>query len=123
MTIPNAEDAEGSVDETEPCPVCGGKWRRAMSEIPWTLDTTIEGLEYIADSPDPEYGGFHPEAVKIAKNALRHLRAASCLHEACELWQIAESLECEGKTRRASQIREQASDVRDRALAKEEGNK
>ena len=29
------------------------------------------GLQYIADSPPREYGGFHPEAVKAAKAGLR----------------------------------------------------
>ncbi len=32
---------------------------------------TIEGLKYIASSPPRENGGFHPEAVKTAKAALR----------------------------------------------------
>jgi NAD-specific glutamate dehydrogenase len=29
----------------------------------------MNGLGYIADSPPPEYGGFHPNAVRIAHNA------------------------------------------------------
>lgn len=29
------------------------------------------GLKYIAESPPHEHGGFHPEAVRIAKAALR----------------------------------------------------
>ncbi len=32
------------------------------------------GLQYIADSPAREHGGFHPKAVKTAKAALRLIR-------------------------------------------------
>lgn len=37
--------------------------------------TQVEfGLQYIADSPAAQQGGFHPETVKIAKSALRLIR-------------------------------------------------
>jgi hypothetical protein len=35
-----------------------------------TRSQVIDGLKYIANSPSPKNGGFHPEAVKIAKAAL-----------------------------------------------------
>ncbi len=41
---------------------------------PSGLRWTLAGLRYIAASPPREYGGFHPETVKIAKAALWHLR-------------------------------------------------
>ena len=33
----------------------------------------MDGLRYIAKSPPRKWGGFHPEAVKIAKAALWYL--------------------------------------------------
>ena len=30
-----------------------------------------DGLEYMAESPQKEFGGFHPNAVEIAKGALK----------------------------------------------------
>ncbi len=35
----------------------------------------IERLQYIADSPDREHGGFHPEVVQTAKDAIAELTA------------------------------------------------
>lgn len=35
-----------------------------------------EGLEYIANSPAPEYGGFHPKAVETARAALAWMNQA-----------------------------------------------
>lgn len=35
----------------------------------------IERLQYIADSPDREHGGFHAEAVQTAKDAIAELTA------------------------------------------------
>ena len=32
-------------------------------------------LAYIADSPAPEHGGFHPEAIAIAQAALERMKA------------------------------------------------
>lgn len=49
----------------ETCPVC---WRRKCEGPP------ICGLYYIANSPTKENGGFHPEAVKTAKGAIRLIR-------------------------------------------------
>jgi len=37
-------------------------------------DELIEGLEYISGSPAPEWGGFHPKTVAIAKAALALIR-------------------------------------------------
>jgi len=34
----------------------------------------IGGLKYIASSPKPEDGGFHPETVRIAKVSLKEIR-------------------------------------------------
>ena len=34
----------------------------------------IRGLQYIADSPEQKYGGFHINAVTTAKNALKEIR-------------------------------------------------
>lgn len=41
---------------------------------PISLASTLSGLRYIANSPPRKWGGFHPEAVKIAKGALWHLK-------------------------------------------------
>lgn len=41
-----------------------------------SLCETVSGLRYIADSPSREYGGFHPQAVEIAKAALFYLMAS-----------------------------------------------
>lgn len=30
------------------------------------MPDVLDGLRYIADSPPPEFGGFHPEAVQTA---------------------------------------------------------
>lgn len=35
----------------------------------------IERLQYIADSPDREHGGFHPEVVQTARDAIAELTA------------------------------------------------
>jgi hypothetical protein len=35
---------------------------------------TPEGLEYIASSPSREHGGFHPNAIKAAQDALLEIR-------------------------------------------------
>lgn len=35
---------------------------------------TIDGLKYIADSPSHENGGFHPNTVAIAKDALKFIK-------------------------------------------------
>ena len=35
-----------------------------------TTREITDGLEYIATSPAPEYGGFHPNTVRIAQGAL-----------------------------------------------------
>lgn len=40
-----------------------------MKKKRWSYAET--GLRYIASSPPQEHGGFHPEAVSIAKAALR----------------------------------------------------
>ena len=42
--------------------------------VAWSLNRTIDGLKYIAESPIEEYGGFHSNTVAIAKSALHHLR-------------------------------------------------
>ena len=38
------------------------------------LKYLISNLEYMADSPPREYGGFHPQVVKTAKAALRYIK-------------------------------------------------
>jgi len=38
-----------------------------------TLTETIEHLKYIINSPNHLNGGFHPNTVEIAKNALKYL--------------------------------------------------
>jgi hypothetical protein len=38
-----------------------------------TLNDTLKGLKYIADSPPYSHGGFHPQAVQIAKMAIFHI--------------------------------------------------
>ncbi len=38
-----------------------------------TTREITDGLEYIATSPAPEYGGFHPNAVRIAQGALEEI--------------------------------------------------
>lgn len=43
-----------------------------MSDAPEGL---ISGLEYIAASPSPEYGGFPTDVVDVAKGALAHIAA------------------------------------------------
>jgi hypothetical protein len=39
--------------------------------MPKTTSSAERGLRYIAASPAREHGGFHPEAVRTAKSALR----------------------------------------------------
>jgi hypothetical protein len=39
----------------------------------------IDGLKYIADSPAKKYGGFHPNAVSVAKAALKIIEAQAAL--------------------------------------------
>jgi len=50
------------------------------------MKDVIDGLKYIAESPSREHGGFHPQTVQIAKDALaeiERLRTALLLyHEA-----------------------------------------
>lgn len=46
----------------------------------WSLRETMLALHYIAQSPPREYGGFHPNTVAIAKNALRHLKRLKTKH-------------------------------------------
>lgn len=38
-----------------------------------TTHEITDGLEYIATSPTPEFGGFHPNTVRIAKGALEEI--------------------------------------------------
>ena len=45
-----------------------------MNAKPWTMKQTLDGLRYIAKSPKPEHGGFHPQTVAIAKSALHHIK-------------------------------------------------
>ncbi len=40
----------------------------------WNFKQTLGGLRYIANSPPPEYGGFHPTTLAIATGALYHIR-------------------------------------------------
>lgn len=37
------------------------------------IEETIDGLLYICDSPPREYGGFHPNAVQTAKDAVKSI--------------------------------------------------
>jgi hypothetical protein len=37
------------------------------------IDEAIDGLQYIADSPPKEYGGFHENAIQTAKDALQSI--------------------------------------------------
>lgn len=37
------------------------------------IEETIDGLLYICDSPPHEYGGFHPNAVQTAKDAVKSI--------------------------------------------------
>lgn len=39
------------------------------------INNVINGLQYIADSPSQEYGGFHPDAIETAKSALKIIKA------------------------------------------------
>lgn len=39
----------------------------------YTIPDTLRCLEYIADSPPREGGGFHPQTVEIAKAAKFHI--------------------------------------------------
>jgi hypothetical protein len=58
------------------------------------------GLQYIADSPKPEYGGFNPETVKIAKAALRvirKLRKQSVMLDECTGYRHRGSLEARAR--------------------------
>ena len=59
---PSAEPPSGE------CPSCG--------ENP-CLGVPLCGLTYIARSPSREYGGFHPNAIQTAKDAIVELAAAS----------------------------------------------
>jgi len=43
------------------------------TKIEWTMRETIRGLKYIAASPPPESGGFHPQTVLTAQAALYHI--------------------------------------------------
>jgi len=36
-------------------------------------DNILENLKYIANSPDREHGGFHPNTVNIAKEAIEQI--------------------------------------------------
>lgn len=47
-----------------------------MSHEP-TTEEVIRDLEYIASSPSREYGGFHPNAINVAKQAIAELRRLS----------------------------------------------
>jgi len=38
-----------------------------------TLNDTLKGLKYIADSPPHSHGGFHPQTIQIAKMAIFHI--------------------------------------------------
>ena len=50
---------------------CGvGREDATLTEPTQTYTQMIEGLQYIAESPPHEHGGFHPSAVETAKNAL-----------------------------------------------------
>jgi 16S rRNA U1498 N3-methylase RsmE len=49
-----------------------------------TLQETIEGLQYISDSPAQEHGGFHSNTIAIAKSALHYLTAEVRRREAAE---------------------------------------
>jgi len=40
---------------------------------PWEFHQTIGGLRYIAATPRPTTGGFHPTTCKIAESALHHI--------------------------------------------------
>lgn len=58
----------------------------ATPPLPAPAGSATASLQYIADSPSPEHGGFHPQAVQTAKDALveiHRLREAVLLyHEA-----------------------------------------
>lgn len=45
-----------------------------MTDDILNLETTYEALEYIADSPDKEHGGFDTKTIMIASSALYHLK-------------------------------------------------
>lgn len=62
-----------------------------------TTRAITDGLEYIATSPQPEYGGFHPNTVKIAQGALEViLRLRVALEEIARLptGQLASPEQC-----------------------------
>ena len=51
-----------------------------QTEIFIPLEDTLETLQYIADSPSQEYGGFHKNVINTAKSAIywiKQLRIAS----------------------------------------------
>ena len=41
------------------------------------VKAVIDDLKYIADSPDRQYGGFHPQAVGVAQAALAQIEKLS----------------------------------------------
>ena len=59
-----------------------------MSETVVPVNTTkalISNLEYIADSPAREYGGFHPQVVETAQAALRFIKTGTAAYcKTCE---------------------------------------
>jgi hypothetical protein len=50
--------------------VCMKKISTVSGESPSASAPVIADLQYIADSPAPEHGGFHPNAVQTAKAAI-----------------------------------------------------
>lgn len=41
----------------------------------WSNAELVSALRYIADSPPPEHGGFNPQTVLIAREAIREIGA------------------------------------------------
>lgn len=53
------------------CPHCGHVASACLSGL--TTREVTDGLEYISTSPAPEFGGFHPNTVRICMGALEEI--------------------------------------------------
>lgn len=83
-----------------------------------TTREITDGLEYIATSPAPEYGGFHPNTVSIAQGALEViLRLRVALEEIARLPtdQLASPEQCRAVVTAMDALSHPNTPVRDEA--------
>jgi hypothetical protein len=89
------------------CTACGKPAAMARSPVQPAGDdrTTREvtdGLEYISTSPPPEFGGFHPNTVRICAGALREIAQLRAQLDA----KTRETEECDNARRLAVMLQE-----------------